>query len=204
MSHSESSSDVKPEYQTAHGEKITDKNKTTDTDFYFNKIANPIKIIKDQESETSELDSSMSISSNKSTKSNRSDRSDRSDRSEKSRSDKKSYSESRPNYEEIPVFKKPSSSPKNKFNDNENSPNYSNVEVKQLTVQEIRMKKIELLRKLCEIKSKGFTLSKEYDFNSALEEMEYEYELLKSFADKRNGDKVEECYFTISISYGIC
>jgi hypothetical protein len=52
------------------------------------------------------------------------------------------------------------------------------------------MKKIELLRKLCEIKAKGYQLSKEYDFNSSLEEMEYEYELLRSFADKRNGVKI--------------
>jgi hypothetical protein len=61
---------------------------------------------------------------------------------------------------------------------------------KPLTQQEIRMKKIELLRKLCEIKAKGYQLSKDYDFNSSLEEMEYEYELLKSFADKRNGVKI--------------
>ena len=47
-----------------------------------------------------------------------------------------------------------------------------------------------MLRKLYEIKTKGFTLSKEYDFNSSLEEMEYEFELLKSFADKRNGVKI--------------
>ena len=50
------------------------------------------------------------------------------------------------------------------------------------------MKKIELLRKLSEIKSKGFQLSKEYDYNSSIDEMEYE--LLKSFVDKRNGVKI--------------
>ena len=52
------------------------------------------------------------------------------------------------------------------------------------------MKKIELLRRLSEIKTKGFQLTKDYDFNSSIEEMEYEYELLKSFADKRNGVKM--------------
>jgi hypothetical protein len=52
------------------------------------------------------------------------------------------------------------------------------------------MKKIEMLRKLCELKSKGFQLTKEYDFSSDLQEMEYEYELLKSFVDKNNGVKV--------------
>jgi hypothetical protein len=52
------------------------------------------------------------------------------------------------------------------------------------------MKKIELLRRLSEIKSKGYSLTKEYDFNSSIEEMEYEYALLKSFADKTNGVKI--------------
>ena len=59
-----------------------------------------------------------------------------------------------------------------------------------LTPQQIRMKRIELLRKLSEIKSKGYKLSKEYDFNSSIEEMEYEYDLLKSFAERRNGIKL--------------
>ena len=60
----------------------------------------------------------------------------------------------------------------------------------KLTGQQLRMKKIELLRKLSDIKSKGYKLSKEYDFNSSIEEMEYEYDLLKSFADRRNGIKL--------------
>lgn len=64
------------------------------------------------------------------------------------------------------------------------------TETKELSASEIRMKKIEMLRKLSEIKSKGYQLSKEYNFNSSLDEMEYEYDLLKSFADKRNGVKV--------------
>jgi outer membrane lipopolysaccharide assembly protein LptE/RlpB len=59
-----------------------------------------------------------------------------------------------------------------------------------MTPQEIKMKKIELLRRLCEIKAKGYQLTKDYDFNSSIEEMEYEYSLLKSFADKRNGVKL--------------
>lgn len=53
------------------------------------------------------------------------------------------------------------------------------------TPGEIRMRKIELLRGLSELKAKGFELTKNYDFNSSLEEMEYEYDLIKSFADKQ-------------------
>ena len=33
-------------------------------------------------------------------------------------------------------------------------------------------------------------MSKDYSFNSSIEEMEYEYELLKSFANKRQGIKL--------------
>ena len=64
------------------------------------------------------------------------------------------------------------------------------VPIQQLSEQEVRMKKIELLRRLSEIKTKGYSLTKEYDFNSSISEMEYEYALLKSFADKRNGTKL--------------
>ena len=47
-----------------------------------------------------------------------------------------------------------------------------------------------MLRKLSELKLRGYKLSREYDFNSSIEEMEYEYDMLKSFADKRNGIKL--------------
>ena len=66
---------------------------------------------------------------------------------------------------------------------------YDNTPPK-LTQQEIRLKKIDLLRKLSELKTKGFKLSKDYDFSSTIEEMEYEFDLVKGFADKRNGVKL--------------
>jgi hypothetical protein len=48
----------------------------------------------------------------------------------------------------------------------------------------------EFQKKLAELKLKGYSLSKEYDFNSSVEEMEYEYALLRSFIDKKNGVKI--------------
>jgi hypothetical protein len=71
---------------------------------------------------------------------------------------------------------------------------------KILTPQETRIKKIELLRRLSEIKTKGYNLTKEYDFNSSIEEMEYEYALLKSFADKRNGIKLYKNFLLNTVS----
>ena len=68
-----------------------------------------------------------------------------------------------------------------------NSTNTFPQQIPVLNPQEDKMRKIELLRRLSEIKAKGYELSKSYDFNSSIKEMEYEYELLRSFADKRNG-----------------
>jgi hypothetical protein len=201
MSDSETSSDVKVKYQNSHGENLLeDKNNkplTTDTDYYFNMIANPNKIITKSKSstETSELNDLLkdtdksSNSSNSSSSSSPKRSTEKSDSSRKSStSSKKSHknetTDSKPRYEAISVSPKQTST--HKQTSNELKP----VEVKQLTPQEIRMKKIEMLKKLSEIKSKGYQLSKDYDFNSSLDEMEYEYELLKSFADKRNGVKL--------------
>jgi len=141
------------------------------------------------------LKTTESESSKKSIKSSNSNQSS----SKSSSSSSKKTSESRVKYEPInvvpniippPILK----APLNPVPNIQHLPVNNNVTIddkpKPLTQQEIRMKKIELLRKLCEIKSKGYQLSKEYDFNSSLEEMEYEYELLRSFADKRNGVKV--------------
>jgi hypothetical protein len=164
------------------------------------------------------LKSTDSESSKKSKRSEESSSSSESSkRSSSDSSSSRKSSESKPKYDQInvspkgpipPVFKPPSNPvpPTINFNNPNNSVQNQNqnqaqpqstAEIKPveqapkpLTQQEIRMKKIELLRKLCEIKAKGYQLSKEYDFNSSLEEMEYEYELLRSFADKRNGVKI--------------
>jgi hypothetical protein len=205
MSDSEtSSSEIKVKYQNSKGDNLLEdksnekKPQTTDTDYYFGMIANPSKITAKSKSatETSELDnilkSTDSESSRKSSKSSNQS-------STRSSTSSKKTSESRVKYEPInvvpniiqpPILK----APLNSIPIPQSQPINNNVTIddkpKPLTQQEIRMKKIELLRKLCEIKSKGYQLSKEYDFNSSLEEMEYEYELLRSFADKRNGVKV--------------
>ena len=214
-----SSSDVKVKYQNSNSEKIIQdksnnkKPQSTDTDYYFGMIANPSKIINKptvQTSESSELDellkntdsdkslAASSVSSRKSSKKTRSLNS--------TETSIKSNSDSKPKYEQINI------SPKNTYSKNPTidkpieqsqipvftaQPNISKTTdikytepVKTLSQQEIRMKKIELLRKLCEIKAKGYQLTKDYNFDSSLEEMEYEYELLKSFADKRNGVKI--------------
>jgi len=191
------------------------KQQSTDTDYYFGMIANPAKTqqLQKSDSESSELNQLLnntdsSSSSRRSTSSRQSRRSSSS--SSSSESERRKSSDSREKYEKINVSPKssPNSQPQSaipKFTpyasqnsgSNQNSSNgpqstgeIKPVEKKELTPQEIRLKKIEMIRKLCEIKAKGFQLSKDYDFNSSLEEMEYEYDLLRSFADKRNGVKV--------------
>jgi len=173
----------------------TETKKSSDTDYYFNMIANQNKTV----AEKNETESSSEIarsSESKSTKRTSSVKKD--DSSESSDSSKKTNS-SRERFETVNFGtqqKQQQQQQKQSFQNTSNSksPSSSNNNVvpvtTQLTPQEVRMKKIELLRKLSEIKSKGFALTKEYDFNSSLEEMEYEFELLKSFVDKRNGIKV--------------
>jgi len=214
-------------YQNAKGENILDNKKlTTDTDFYYNMLANPTKIIpKDVTSESSNYNNIINTENNKSSISSKSNSSK--SISSKSNSSKiksenfKNITESKPIFEKIIIppmnnnihnSSKNQQEPYNKSNinknNNENNNNLHSEKIKYqhseyninneynlntepvLSPQDIRMKKIELLRKLCEIKTKGFNLSKEYDFNSSIEEMQYEYDLLKSFVDKRNGVKI--------------
>jgi hypothetical protein len=216
MSDSEtSSSEVKVKYQNLDNnlESGNKKPQTTDTDYYFGIIANPNKIInKDKKiSESSDLENLLKDSNSEKSSSSRS--SSRSTNSKKSKisnsSHKSTTSESRVKYDKIMIGATKGMNTEKQPNTEKNSPVYLNTanvtkqqpkgepikttiveQPKVLTQQEIRMKKIELLRKLCEIKSKGYQLSKDYDFNSSLDEMEYEYDLLKSFADKRNGVKI--------------
>jgi hypothetical protein len=204
MSDSDTSSDAQIAYHDSQGKNLLEnKSKTTDTDYYFNMLANPVKISNDKTiSESSALSDILNSNSSKSSRSSKSSKSSKSSRSSNAK------------YENISI-RSPKLNNNSNYNNNTNNTNNNNnntnnnsynnnnynnnteqkseveiKEVKQLTPQEIRMKKIELLRRLSEIKTKGFQLTKDYDFNSSIEEMEYEYELLKSFADKRNGVKM--------------
>jgi len=218
MSETETSSEIKVNYQNSRGDNLIEdvpsgiKQQTTDTDYYFNMIANPSKTIQHNLNETSEsselnelLKNSDSASSKSSTKSNSSNKKElkssafsKSNSTSNSDSDNKKISDSREKYEKISISPKQTEKipkiektiNKNKTDNVHSTSEIKPTEKKELTPQELRLKKIEMLRKLCEIKTKGFALSKEYDFNSSLEEMEYEFELLRSFADKRNGVKI--------------
>jgi len=188
MSDSETSSDVNANINIYDSKgKVNSKSeqkKSSDTEYYMNLIANNNKTVPEklEVSSESEILKSDSSSSSKKTSSVES-------KSSSSSSSKKSKNR----YENINL------TPKSK---NEKKPVETSVPKvptvpanvpfvsASLSPQEIRMKKIELLRKLSEIKTKGFSLTKDYDFNSSIEEMEYEYELLKSFVDKRNGIKI--------------
>ena len=193
MSNSETSTDINIDIIDNKG-KINNKSETkksSDTDYYLNLMANPNKTVPEKQEVSSESDLVNSDSSaSKKTSSVKSSSSNSSRSSSKSKKSNSSPSKSEqinnlPNSNEYSVPKSVSNSVPNSV------PNFvpNSVNV-QLTQQEIRIKKIELLRKLSEIKTKGFSLTKEYDFNSSVEEMDYEYALLKSFVDKRNSVKV--------------
>ena len=178
------------------------KKQSSDTDYYFNMIANNDKII--NSNNNSESESNININSEYNISS----------------STTKSSSKSKSRFENINLSNEKFTMPnvseyETKYNEPKytetkyNEPKYTDTKnvdpipnlfksaipiltqtAPSMTPQEIKMKKIELLRRLCEIKAKGYQLTKDYDFNSSIEEMEYEYSLLKSFADKRNGVKL--------------
>ena len=195
MSDSETSVNNNITYKTNNGENILDykKQQTTDTDYYFNMIANPNKTILPNDSTTSE--SPVEQSPHDSVRSD-SDHNHRYNKTERDNPPSSPQRDSRQTPKSpqhtprapSPVTEKPPTSQyiPTRFTEENNSQN----EPKPMTAQEVRMKKIELLRRLSEIKMKGYSLSKEYDFNSSVEEMQYEYDLLKSFAEKRNGIKI--------------
>ena len=152
---------------------------TTDTDFYMNLLANPEKIKPEaqpslapvMEESTSKMDSERSPDLSDSRKSSKhSVKSDKSEDTRRSRHSVRSETEHR-NY--------------NRYDSEDVKINRS-----ELSEKEKKIKKIDLLRKLSELKAKGYELSKEYNFSSSIEEMEYEFELLKSYVDKNNGVKM--------------
>jgi len=149
------------------------KIESSDTDYYLGLLANKNKLNDDDD-----LNSILSSSSEelkKSTDSDDSSSSDDKSKISKSSESEKSYRSTHRSPRQSRSF---TPAPFSGNQENEN------------TLKESRLKKIELLRKLSELKSKGYDLSKTYDFNSSIEEMEYEFELLKSFANKRNGIKL--------------
>ena len=219
---SETSSEININYLDNNGNKLSSngnsdgkrpsssggKRQSSDTDFYFDMVANQNKVIIKESEESSE--SKASIKSSSKSKDSSSSRS----RSSSSSSSKVS---SIPKTEKINVSEEKKTAPvqfsgKSEVNQYSTKIGPTNTQSKTLppleptintstlNPSEIRMKKIELLRRLCEIKTKGFQLTKEYDFNSSIEEMEYEYALLKSFADKRNGIKLYKSFLLNGVS----
>jgi len=150
---------------------------STDTDLYLNLLANDTKKLSEQEFE----------------KIKSATESDNSTESESSK--RRSYSDTN-NDSTYPKLDD-NNDTHNQYDQYNQSPKLEPEMPKvTLTPQELRMKKIDLLRKLSELKAKGFSLSKEYDFSSSIEEMEYEYDLLKSFVTKRNGIKLYKSLIT--------
>lgn len=189
MSESSSSSEMRVNYQDSKGQDLLDNKKpqSSDTDYYFNIIANQNKIMSIKNTESSSEFDEMLKETESSSKSSSKSSSESRQRSENIQIEQP-FIKSSPRTEK--QYSVRSEKAHTKSERQQTPPPVPIEEPKKLTVQETRMRKIELLRRLSEIKTKGYKLTKEYDFNSSLEEMEYEYELLKSFADKRNGVKL--------------
>ncbi len=158
------------------------KKETSETDLYLNLLANPNKSrvdsVKSSSSFNYDNDDKKSETSSVRKTSRRRGTEQKHSYSERHRSTESSKAQ----YEDVDVSDRHTHT--NTHTEVEEPP------APKLTGQQLRMKKIDLLRKLSDLKAKGFKLTKEYDFNSSIEEMEYEYDLLKSFADRRAGIKL--------------
>jgi hypothetical protein len=189
------------------------KKDTTETDLYLNMVANTNKVLQESEKSSSSLklennsenNSSVINSSSKTSVSskvnfeeiqlpNRNDNNNHNDNHNDTFNNNliDSIVSNNSNHSNESTHSRRSNIVETETNTIENNVTENNVVSPEpvLTPQQLRLKKIELLRKLSELKHKGYKLSKEYDFNSKLEDMEYEYDLLKSFANKRNGIKL--------------
>ncbi len=193
---SDTSSENNINYHDTNGKKIMSevkhiKKESTETDFYFDMVANKEKIVvkSPEHSESSDIKISTSTKRSSSSSDNTSKNSSKSNKS-----NVQTYNFEQPIYPPTPpkpTFKLPENIGTMPILGGKTLPVMEpTISVATLTPQEVRIKKIELLRRLSEIKTKGYNLTKDYDFTSSIEEMEYEYDLLKSFADKRNGVKL--------------
>jgi len=202
---SETSSENNIKYVDTNGRKLINdktevKRQSTDTDFYFDMVANRDKIVIKSSEQSESSDIKIESSSRSSTETSKSS----SSKSSNSKSSNKSNVETH-NFTNNNFANQKNDVPFNNVNipmiNAKTLPAMEpTINVTSLNPQEIRIKKIELLRRLSEIKMKGYNLTKEYNFTSSIEEMEYEYGLLKSFADKRNGIKLYKSFLLNTVS----
>jgi len=183
--------------------------KVTDTDFHFNLIANPAKTNSSKGSTPKSVHSPPIKSPLKfKERFEQSDIKSPFNMKGKNQSDIKSPNHLK-NAPDLPITPKnnyilsPNSSSKNnnknnndndisKFMTSDNSPNniYPKSPAtpggKSRAEEEVRVKKLDLLKRLIALSLKGCILTKKYDMNSSLNDIELEYELQKHFIEKKN------------------
>jgi hypothetical protein len=179
------------------------KKDSSETDLYLNLLANPVKSRQESENSTSSLhlDSNHKKSSTSSIKRLSLNSLKMSPKKGKKESFRPTYSEKK--HHSVKHSERQSERKSSyRHSDTESSrARYESVDVSstrntpspepvKLTPQQIRMKKTDLLRKLCDLKAQGYQLTREYNFTSEIDEMENEFELLKSFKQRRDGIKL--------------
>ena len=176
------SSNPNVKYQDKYGENLladVKKPLSTDTDYYFNMIANPEKVYEEKK----DVEESSEINLSEVT-------------------DKKT--ETKPNFDKVNITSpvRPREQQSVRFMDVNNGGTENRhtnrkteeqayaPEQQRLSPFEIKKRKRELLIKLSQLKEKGIAPSRDYSQNDLLEDIEYEYESLKAYVDKKNGVKV--------------
>lgn len=151
----------------------TDANlKTTETDMMFQYMANEDKMVDEEKREFFNKDDQENEASEDSSK--KDDDLDSYLKSEKEEKPDKSF------FNPFASFMGSNGKRDGDGDDNDSSE-------PQLSKQELMLKKLDMLRKLGELKQMGVKLSQNYNMDSSLELMTYEYELHKSIRAKKNG-----------------
>ncbi len=153
---------------------------TESTDLYLNLLANQDKLVGEAQYQINNLGTIPESSTSKVDLSDSSSR-----KSSKSRSRSNSSSSSRSS-----VSNRSNRSNRSSKSVESIKNNYQPKVSSFLSEKELKMKKIDLLKKLSDLKAKGFELTKRYDLSSSVDEMEEEYELIKKHMDKTNGLKL--------------
>lgn len=166
-------------YQDKYGENLLPKKPlSTDTDYYFNMIANPEKVNEDKkEEESSEINVDTDPTEKKTETKPTFDRINISPLKQTVR-----FKDDETENRYTP--KMPDASPARM------SENQGMFEQPKLSASEIKRKKIDMLKKIAIFKEKGFAPSRDYSQNDLLEDIEYEFDSLKAYVDKKNGTKV--------------
>lgn len=160
--------------------KMIENYRTTETDMMVEGLVNKEKLVNDSDIQQFKKDSDKKKSESLDDYINDKHKKDNNDVKE----DKYEYMQPKPS-KYGPSYGDGSPKTEDKYEKKD----YSDSEAEFKSKEEENLAKLDMLRKLGELTQKGVKLSQNYNMNSDIKQMRYEYELHKSIREKHNGIK---------------